>query len=154
MVGGLAFAYVGEWLYKKKPSYMPLLCGFGVLAGIVPALLLVNLSIENVPAYLALGFVTGALVSVAAANVPAMIMNVNRPEHRGTVFSVFNITNNIGQGLGPAIGIARATGVLFMMNFAVPGGSPAAAAFDGRADITKDRDTLRALLASAPWRCL
>ncbi len=149
VVGGLVFAYVGEWLYKKRPSYMPLLCGFGVLGGIVPALLLVNLTIENVPAYLALGFVTGALVSVAAANVPAMIMNVNRPEHRGTVFSVFNITNNIGQGLGPAIGgLLAPLGYLFMMNFAVLWWVPCGLLLLMVARyITRDREALRSLLA-------
>ena len=31
-------------------------------------------------------------------------MNANRPEHRGSAFAVFNITDNLGQGLGPAIG--------------------------------------------------
>jgi MFS family permease len=148
VVGGLAFAYVGEWLYKKKPSYMPLMCGAGVIIGIIPAILLVNMSINNIPAYLALGFVTGVLVSVASANVPAMIMNVNRPEHRGTVFSVFNITNNIGQGLGPAIGgLLAPMGHLFMMNFAVSWWIPCGLLLLMVARyITRDRNTLRALL--------
>jgi MFS family permease len=119
-LGGIFFAYVGEWLYKKSPKYMPMLCGIVVLIGIIPTAILVNLPVANFKLYLVLGFVTGFLIAVATANVPAMIMNVNRPEHRGTVFSVLNITGNLGNGLGPAIGgLLIPFGYLFVMNFAV-----------------------------------
>ncbi|HEY9161357.1 MAG TPA: MFS transporter [Desulfomonilia bacterium] len=119
-LGGIFFAYMGEWLYKKSPKYMPMLCGIVVLIGIIPTAILVNLPVANFKLYLVLGFVTGFLIAVATANVPAMIMNVNRPEHRGTVFSVLNITGNLGNGLGPAIGgLLIPFGYLFVMNFAV-----------------------------------
>lgn len=119
-LGGIFFAYVGEWLYKKSPKYMPMLCGIVVLIGIIPTAILINLPVANMKMYLTLGFVTGFLIAVATANVPAIIMNVNRPEHRGTVFSVLNITGNLGNGLGPAIGgLLIPFGYLFVMNFAV-----------------------------------
>lgn len=119
-LGGIFFAYVGEWLYKKSPKYMPMLCGIVVLLGIIPTAILINLPVANIKLYMVLGFVTGFLIAVATANVPAMIMNVNRPEHRGTVFSVLNITGNLGNGMGPAIGgLLIPFGYLFVMNFAV-----------------------------------
>ncbi len=119
-LGGIFFAYLGERLYKRSPKYMPMLCGVMVLVGIVPSVIMVNLPLANVPLYMVLGFFTGFLVSVAMANVPAMIMNVNRPEHRGTVFSLLNITGNIGTGMGPAIGgVLMQHGYLFMMNSAI-----------------------------------
>ena len=119
-LGGIFFAYVGEWLYKKSPKYMPMLCGIVVLLGIIPTAILINLPVANIKLYMVLGFVTGFLIAVATANVPAMIMNVNRPEHRGTVFSVLNITGNLGSGMGPAIGgLLIPFGYLFVMNFAV-----------------------------------
>jgi MFS family permease len=119
-LGGIFFAYVGQWLYKKSPKYMPMLCGIVVLLGIIPTAILINLPVANIKLYMVLGFVTGFLISVATANVPAMIMNVNRPEHRGTVFSVLNITGNLGNGMGPAIGgLLIPFGYLFVMNFAV-----------------------------------
>ncbi len=120
LLGGLGFAYVGEWLYKKQPRYMPLMCGAGVLLGIIPSFMLINMPLDNMTLYLGLGFFTGFLVSVASANVNAILMNVNRPEHRGSVFAVFNITNNLGQGLGPAMGgLLLPLGQIFMMNFAI-----------------------------------
>jgi predicted MFS family arabinose efflux permease len=148
LMGGLGFAYVGEWLYKKQPRYMPLMCGAGVLLGIIPSFLLINMSLENMTLYLGLGFFTGFLVSVASANVNAILMNVNRPEHRGSVFAVFNITNNLGQGLGPAIGgLLIPLGQLFMMNFAILWWVPCGLLLLVVARyITADRDALRKLL--------
>ena len=147
-LGGLGFAYYGEWLYKRNPKYMPIMCGLGVLGGIIPAIILVNMPVTNMTAYLILGFFAGFLVSVASANVKAIIMNVNRPEHRGTVFSVFNITDNIGQGLGPAMGgLLVPLGYLFMMDFAILWWVPCGLLFFMVAKyINKDRDALRKLL--------
>lgn len=147
-IGGVVFAYYGEWLYKKNPKYMPIMCGIGVLAGIVPSIILVNMSMANLKVYLALGFFAGFLVSVASANVKAILMNVNRPEHRGTVFSVFNITDNLGQGLGPAMGgLLVPLGYLFMMNFAILWWLPCGLIFFLVAKhITRDRNALRSLL--------
>ncbi len=147
-VGSVAFAYLGEWLYKKRPSYMPVMCGAGVLTGIIPAMLLINMDITNITAFLLMGFFAGALVSVAAANVKAILMNVNRPEHRGTVFSVFNITDNLGQGMGPAIGgLLVPMGHLFMMNFAILWWVPCGLLFFMVArHIGMDRDRLRSLM--------
>jgi MFS family permease len=119
-LGGIFFAYLGEWLYKKSPKYMPMLCGITVLLGIIPVIILVNMPVANIKLYMVLGFFAGFLIAVATANVPAMIMNVNRPEHRGTVFSFLNITGNLGNGLGPAIGgLLIPFGYLVMMNSAV-----------------------------------
>jgi MFS-type transporter involved in bile tolerance (Atg22 family) len=144
----LGFAYYGEWLYKRNPKYMPIMYGLGVLGGIIPAIILVNMPVTNMTAYLILGFFAGFLVSVASANVKAIIMNVNRPEHRGTVFSVFNITDNIGQGLGPAMGgLLVPLGYLFMMDFAIFWWVPCGLLFFMVAKyINKDRDALRELL--------
>lgn len=147
-VGGIFFAYIGEWLYKKSPKYMPLLCGVMVLAGIVPSVVMVNMPLANIPLYMVLGFFTGFLVSVAMANVPAMIMNVNRPEHRGTVFSLLNITGNLGVGMGPAIGgLLIPFGYLFMMNTAIAGWLPCGVLFFWVAKhIIGDREKLRGFL--------
>jgi MFS family permease len=148
LIGGILFAYLGQWLYKKNPKYTPILCGSMVLIGIIPCLILVNMPVANMKAYLILAFFTGLLISVGIANVPAMIMNVNRPEHRGTVFSVLNITGNIGQGLGPAIGgLLVPLGYLFMVNFAVFWWVPCGLLlFMAARYITGDRQKLRALM--------
>ena len=152
-IGAVVFAMIAERLYKKNPRYMPILCGTGVLVGIVPAFIIMNINIvnpEGLTLYLiyALGFVTGFLVAVPAANVKAILMNVNRPEHRGSVFAVFNITDNLGQGFGPAIGgLLIPLGHLFMMNFAILWWIPCGLIFFMVARyITADRDALKILM--------
>lgn len=152
VVGSVVFAYLGEMLYKKNPRYMPIMCGLGILAGIIPAYVLMNMpyggSTSSGIIYFTLAFFAGFLVTVASANVKAIIMNVNRPEHRGTVFSVFNITDSLGMGMGPAIGgLLIPLGYVFTMNFAVFWWIPCGLIFLLVSRfITSDRNTLRSLL--------
>ena len=42
-------------------------------------------------------------VTFAAPNVPAILSEVSLPEHRGTIFGIFNITDNIGSAIGPLL---------------------------------------------------
>ena len=120
ILGAIIFAFWGERLYKNKPAYMPIMVGIGILLGIVPVLITINMAIENVTYYYILSFSAGFLVSTASANVKAILMNVNPPERRGSVFAVFNITDNLGQGFGPAIGglMMAGSSMLFTLNFA------------------------------------
>jgi len=147
-LGGIVLAYIGEWLYKKSPKYMPIFCGAMVLVGMLPSYVLINMPVADIPVYMVLGFVTGFLVSVGMANVPAMIMNVNRPEHRGTVFSLLNITGSLGTGLGPAVGgVLIPLGYLFMMNSAITWWLPCGILlFVAARYIIGDREKLRGFL--------
>jgi MFS family permease len=49
-------------------------------------------------------------VSWAGPNVQAIISEVILPEHRGTFYAVFNVTDSVGKALGPSIGA-------FLINF-------------------------------------
>lgn len=124
-IGAVIFAVIGERLYRKDPRLLPVLCGAGVLIGILPVVPILNWQLTDPTAgqlmwFYAGAFVGGFLVSVPSANVKAILMNVNRPEHRGSVFAVFNITDNLGQGFGPAIGgMLVSVSYIFTMNFAV-----------------------------------
>jgi MFS family permease len=152
-LGGLIFAVIGDRLYKKNPRLMPLLCGSGVLVGCIPMFYVLNSGINNpqgavLATFYALSFITGFFVAVPSANVKAILMNVNRPEHRGSVFAVFNITDNLGQGFGPAIGgLLVPFGYLFMMNFSVFWWIPCGLIFFMvMRYITADRDALQKLM--------
>jgi predicted MFS family arabinose efflux permease len=152
-IGAVLFAYLGEVLYKRNPKFMPLICGLGILVGIIPAYILLNTplgtSANDQIFFYSLAAFTGFIVSAPSANVKAIIMNVNRPEHRGTVFSLFNITDNLGMGMGPAVGgLLVPFGYVFMMNFAVSWWIPCGIFFlMVMLFITKDRDALRAVLS-------
>ncbi len=104
-IGGL----LGNKVYNIRAKYLPLLCGVSTLAGIIPMALLLNYpgsagaADQNVAVPLALGFVTGFLISITGPNVKAMLLNVNTPETRGSIFALFNLTDNLGKGFGPVI---------------------------------------------------
>lgn len=158
-IGAVVFAVIGERLYRKDPRLLPLLCGAGVLVGIVPMLPVLNYPVFDPGGVqlllLNLGaFVGGFLVSVPSANVKAILMNVNRPEHRGSVFAVFNITDNLGQGFGPAIGgLLVPIGYQFTMNFALFWWLPCGLIFFMVARyIVADRDRLQKLMLSRATR--
>jgi MFS family permease len=120
LVGTIVFAYIGERLYRKDPKYMPILCGTGIIFGIIPSAILINMPNSNMILYMILGFLTGFFVSVAGANYKAILMNVNKPENRGSVFAVSNLTDNIGMGLGPLVGaLLLPYGYQLMVNFAI-----------------------------------
>jgi MFS family permease len=123
IVGGL----VGDRLQRRTPRGRALVAAVGIAAGIpfYVVLFFVPLTID-VPAGAGAGRVTTAvLASVAteptvgvsfaaallalaltSANSPnwfALMADVNVPEHRGTVYSVGNLVNNVGRAAGNAL---------------------------------------------------
>lgn len=122
VLGAVGWGIIGDRLFAKNPRYLPTLCCIGILAGTVPCFIFMNISISSPGILMALGVLGGVSISTASANNKAMLMNINPPEHRGSVFAVFNITDNIGKGLGPALGgiLLGATGsYLVVMNVAI-----------------------------------
>lgn len=122
ILGGFIGGLVGGKLYNKNPRYLPMLCGFSVLLGTAPMFAIVNWSSASaaplpyalevlgkihVPQAGALlwpmvfGFFGAAIATVTASNVKAVLINVNAPETRGTIFSIFNLADDLGKGLSP-----------------------------------------------------
>lgn len=119
--GLIGWAVIGDRLFQKNPASLPRLCAAGILAGMVPCLVIVNLPMGAAPLpYYLLALAAGFAIAVASANVKAMLMNVNRPEHRGSVFAVFNLADSLGKGIGPALGgLLMTFGYFVMMNVAI-----------------------------------
>lgn len=109
ILGGFIGGLVGNKLYNLKPKYLPILCGTSTLLGIVPMFFLLNYPSQigvtdpSVMGPLVLGFFTGFTITITGPNVKAMLLNVNTPETRGSIFSLFNLTDDLGKGFGPVI---------------------------------------------------
>ena len=79
------------------------------MLGIIPTAILVNIpsqiGVANPNMMLAsvAGLFTGFTISITGPNVKAMLLNVNTPETRGSIFSLFNLTDDLGKGFGPVI---------------------------------------------------
>jgi len=104
----LGTIFGGLWggaLYKRKPSWLPLLCSITTFIGAGAAVLIFILPLgKNLPVTVALGLAASFIVSVTNPNVKTMLLDVNVPENRGSIFSIFNLTDSVGTGLGKLVG--------------------------------------------------
>jgi predicted MFS family arabinose efflux permease len=108
-LGSIISGFMGSFFYTMKSKYLPLYFAVTTTVGIVPAMAFLNRHIVlpgEEPQILLPGliaFVMGVLMSQDHSPVRTILLNVNAPETRGSVFSLFNLVNNLGQGLGPVI---------------------------------------------------
>lgn len=107
LLGSFLGGLVGNRLYNIRPKYLPLLCGASTLLGIIPMAVLLNYpphsESHGVFMPIVIGLATGFIVTITGPNVKAIVLNVNAPETRGSVFSLFNLTDGLGKGFGPMI---------------------------------------------------
>ena len=103
-IGGL----IGNFLYNINPKYQPILAGICTLVGIIPTALIINLEIVNsinpdILYPIILGILSGFFITIAAPNMKAILINVNDPNVRGSVFALYNLADDLGRGFGPLI---------------------------------------------------
>ena len=112
LVGGMALissligGFVGNKLYRKNPKYLPLFCGMSTILGVIPTAFLINSPIrtdQNETMLVVYAACTGLLIAMTPPNMKAILMNVNNPFARGTVFSLYNFADDLGRGFGPFI---------------------------------------------------
>jgi MFS family permease len=105
LVGILGGGFIGNYLYKRRPRNLALLCAITTSLGVIPTALMLNYPAQ--PAALlplfVIAFLSGILISVTGPNIYAMVLNVNAPETRGSIFSIFNLVDALGKGFGPVI---------------------------------------------------
>ncbi|TGK81410.1 MFS transporter [Leptospira noumeaensis] len=104
-IGSFFGGVLGQLLYNIKKQYQPLLCIFSIIFGIFPAVYLLyafNI-VGNMALFIGLNVITGILISITGPNVGAVLINVNSPKSRSAIFSLYNLTDNLGKGLGPAM---------------------------------------------------
>jgi len=105
ILGILAGGLAGGALYRRSPALVPILSGISTLVGTVLAVVFFAASwVQGYWVMVGLGFLTATCASLTGPNVQAMVMNVNVPENRGAIFSVFNLTDCLGTGIGRFVG--------------------------------------------------
>ena len=121
-VGGLW----GNKAYNRHPRYLPILCGTTTLLGIIPTLILVNYPSQIGVAHpnpwppTIIGVFMGFIAAITGPNVKVMLLNTNAPETRGSIFSLFNLADDLGKGFGPVIisGLVALFGRVIAFNIA------------------------------------
>ncbi|EMJ97390.1 MFS transporter [Leptospira sp. WS58.C1] len=95
---------IGQKLYDTNKKFLPIFCGSSILLGIIPTLyLLYAKNIAGSPLFIFINILAGIIISVTGPNVRALIINVNPPKSRSSMFALYNLTDNLGNGLGPAM---------------------------------------------------
>jgi MFS family permease len=127
ILGGLIGGHAGQELYKRNPKYLPFFSGLSIVLGVFPWYYMTAMQFPPDPGWSEfilpsiVGFFAGVIVSLASANVKALLMAVNPPENRGSAFAIFNLTDSIGKGIGPWLGglLIKGMGYGFTLNFAI-----------------------------------
>lgn len=101
ILGAFIGGYWGAFFYRIKKEYLPIFCGTTILLGMIPTLVLVNYQGKTIAPMLGVAILAGLITPLTGPNVRAILANTNLPEHRGSVFAFFNLTDDLGKGLGP-----------------------------------------------------
>ncbi|CAM9392624.1 unnamed protein product [Choristocarpus tenellus] len=110
-MGQVFGAKEGQRLYNKEARFQPMLMAATTLLGTIPGLGLLQYSGGNVLVYITLAITTGILAAVTGPNIRAVLMNVTIPSNRGMAFGMFNLFDDLGRGLGPAL-VASLVGIM------------------------------------------
>jgi MFS family permease len=101
LIGGI----VGQKLYDRNKFFQPLFSMAAILIGVIPTYILIHsFEMVNSSLFLWLNFLTGIILSLPMSNIRSILINVNPPRTRSAAFSLYNLTDDLGKGLGPAIG--------------------------------------------------
>ena len=124
---GMVFGGIlGQKAYNESPRTFCNSMAIMVVLGGLPWLYLVstdnyNDSFLNMATHITIAAIAGILCTYTGVNVRAMVIHVNPPDQRGAAFSLFNLTDDLGRGFGPAI-VAQLVGLFgrekaFMFSF-------------------------------------
>jgi predicted MFS family arabinose efflux permease len=100
LVGNIVGGQIGGRIFRRAPRVLPAFCAVTTLIGAVLVVYIILWAPASVPILAVLGFFATALAGMTGPNITAMILDVNSPENRGAVFSIFNLTDSLGQGFG------------------------------------------------------
>jgi len=108
MIGTLTGGIIGQKLYnsssKKVPIFTSVTTALGAIFSIWTFTYTPNSISSGMIILSVLGFFASLLASLTNSNVKMMLLNVNEPHDRGRIFSIFNLTDSLGTGIGKFVG--------------------------------------------------
>jgi len=125
ILGGFFGGIIGNKLHDINKKYSPIFCGVSTLIGMVFFLMMIHYPLPFNPTSmqmagpLIVGVIAGLFITMTSSNIRAIVLNVNPPENRGAMMSLFTLTDSLGKGAGPYLGglmIVHLGGYLKMMD--------------------------------------
>ena len=107
MLGTIWAGWYGQILFNNKPENVSIFMGSSAIVGVFPVAYLVLANYDNSASDIAiksiLSFISGGIASCVGVNIRALLLNVLHPMNRGTAFSLFMLTDDLGKGFGPLV---------------------------------------------------
>jgi predicted MFS family arabinose efflux permease len=100
LFGIIAGGKIGEAIFVRNPANLPRFCAITTLIGCAGVVYVILFAPANLPILCAAGFIAAFSAAMTGPNMKTMLLDVNAPEDRGAIFSVFNLTDSLGTGLG------------------------------------------------------
>jgi predicted MFS family arabinose efflux permease len=103
IVGTIAGGQLGGAIFKRDPKKLPIFCALTTLGGTLGIIYVVLWAPSELITLSAIGFLAAGLAAMTGPNMKTMLLDVNAPEERGAIFSIFNLTDSLGTGLGRSV---------------------------------------------------
>ena len=104
MIGIILGGIIGQKLYNRSRRLQAVFAMSCILLGIVPAYFLIHGKwMSGTVFFPVLNLLTGIVLTLPLSNLRSILINVNPPHIRGSVFALYNLTDDLGKGFGPAI---------------------------------------------------
>ncbi|MDK2785662.1 MAG: hypothetical protein PWQ80_341 [Thermotoga sp.] len=103
IVGIILGGMWGAALYARSKPALPLFCSVTTALGVLFTVFTLDYS-GSLLVLMLLGFIASFTASLTGPNVKFMLLNVNEPQDRGRIFSIFNLTDSLGTGFGKFAG--------------------------------------------------
>jgi predicted MFS family arabinose efflux permease len=102
VIGTIVGGIWGGAIFRKSDKQLPVFCALTTFVGTALTLGVVLLTLP-LPIIIPLGFFAAFFAAMTGPNMRTMLLDVNVPENRGPVFSIFNLTDSLGTGFGRAV---------------------------------------------------
>ncbi len=96
----------GQWggaIFRRAPRRLPVFCALTTLGGALAVIYVVLWAPSDFAILSICGFVAAFLAAMTGPNMKTMLLDVNAPEERGAIFSIFNLTDSLGTGIGRGV---------------------------------------------------
>ncbi len=95
---------IGQRLFNINRTYQPIFVMASIFLGVFPCLYLLHAGpIVKSPFFILLNIFTGMIITFPLSNVRSILINANSPKNRSAAFALYNLTDDLGKGLGPAL---------------------------------------------------
>uniref|UniRef100_A0A7S2RV00 Major facilitator superfamily (MFS) profile domain-containing protein n=1 Tax=Mucochytrium quahogii TaxID=96639 RepID=A0A7S2RV00_9STRA len=101
ILGQFVSGYLNDRWFLKKKKLIAVLTGISSILSAIPIILIFYVMPYKLWLFAIVTIPAGFLAGVPIASIRTLMLNVTMPEVRGSAFSILNLVDDLGKGLGP-----------------------------------------------------